>query len=273
MPDTKTPDAPPRSRFHSVQSVERAFELLEALADARRAVGLSDLAESSGLPLPTIHRLIRTLVNLGYVRQEKSRDYVLSGRLIWLGELAGRLISTSAVPHLCRLADSLGETANFAMLDGNQIVYLAQVPSRHGAPTDTEVGSHVPPHCTAVGKALLADMLDDDVRALLSRTGMARHTEKTITDPQTFIDQLARIRSAGYAIDNAELRNGIRCVAAKIPGAPSAFAFSVSGPATRMTHRLLHRAAVLLPSTARKFAAEVSSSPPRTIPRYLTTGA
>ena len=139
-----------------VQSLERAFDLLERMADAGGEVGLSELAASSGLPLPTIHRLMRTLVSCGYVRQQPNRRYALGPRLIRLGESAARLLGTWARPYLARLVEETGETANMALLDGDEIVYVAQVPSKHSMRMFTEVGRRVLPHSTGVGKALLA---------------------------------------------------------------------------------------------------------------------
>ncbi|AXI76235.1 IclR family transcriptional regulator [Peterkaempfera bronchialis] len=245
-----------------VQSIERAFDLLEALADSGGSVGLSGLAQRSGLPLPTIHRLIRTLVDLGYVRQEQSRQYVLGPRLIRLGESAGRLLSTWAMPHLAGLVEQLGETANLAMLDGDQVVYVAQVPGRHAMRMFTEVGRRVSPHCTAVGKALLADAPEAEVLALLKRTGMAQHTEHTITDPQTFLGQLGRVREHGYALDDGEHEIGVRCVAARVPDAPSTIAFSISGPAPRMTQELIDRAVPLLSGAAEALSAALRADQP-----------
>ena len=111
-----------------VQSLERAFDLLERMADAGGEVGLSELSASSGLPLPTIHRLMRTLVACGYVRQQPNRRYALGPRLIRLGESSSRLLGTWARPFLARLVEETGETANMALLDGDEIVYVAQVP-------------------------------------------------------------------------------------------------------------------------------------------------
>lgn len=139
-----------------VQSLERAFDLLERMADAGGEVGLSELSASSGLPLPTIHRLMRTLVACGYVRQQPNRRYALGPRLIRLGESASRLLGTWARPYLARLVEETGETANMALLDGDEIVYVAQVPSKHSMRMFTEVGRRVLPHSTGVGKALLA---------------------------------------------------------------------------------------------------------------------
>src|SRR6187455_3055298 len=120
-----------KGRTGSVQSIERAFGLLETMADAGGMMGLSQLATASGLPLPTIHRLVRTLVDLGYLRQEPSRQYVLGPRILLLAESSSTMLSVVARPHLTRLVDELGETANLASLDGDQIVYISQVPSRH----------------------------------------------------------------------------------------------------------------------------------------------
>ena len=155
-----------------VQSIERAFDLLEMLADAGGALGLSELAANSGLPLPTVHRLMRTLVNRGYVRQEASRRYALGSRLIRLGETSSRMLGTWLRPFLAQLVRETGETANLAMLDGDEVVYIAQVPSPHSMRMFTEPGRRVSPHCTAVGKALLAQVPADQARALLERGGM-----------------------------------------------------------------------------------------------------
>ncbi len=238
------------ARSPGVQSLERAFTILETMADAGGTIGLSRLANDAGLPLPTIHRLVRTLVDLGYVRQEQSRQYTLGPRLIRLGETSAKMLSTWARPYLEGLVDGLGETANLAMLDGDQIVYVGQVPSRHSMRMFTEVGRRVSPHCTAVGKALLAEAPSHEVEALLRRTGMEAHTEHTITDPLAFKAELARVAENGYAVDDGEQEIGVRCVAVAVPGAPSPIALSVSGPAPRMTPEVVTRAVPLLTTAA-----------------------
>ncbi|GAB3936575.1 allantoin degradation transcriptional regulator AllR [Kribbella albertanoniae] len=239
-----------KARTGSVQSIERAFGLLETMADAGGMMGLSQLATASGLPLPTIHRLVRTLVDLGYVRQEPSRQYILGPKLIRLGESSSHMLSVFARPHLARLVDELGESANMAMLDGDQIVYLAQVPSRHSMRMFTEVGRRVLPHCTAVGKAILAQYPEIAVRELLARTGMPQHTENTISTPDAFATQLHQAAESGYATDEGEQELGVRCVAVAVPDAPTPLAISVSGPAPRMTEALVDRAVPLLTQAA-----------------------
>ena len=219
-----------KTRTGSVQSIERAFMLLELMADAGGTLPLSHLANQSGLPLPTIHRLLRTLVDLGYIRQESSRRYVLGPRLIRLGDASSRMLSVWARPHLARLVDELAESANLAMLDGDEIVYIAQAQSGHSMRMFTEVGRRVEPHCTAVGKAIMATMPIEDVREILRRSGMPGHTDTTITDPDEFASQLAWSAEHGYAIDEGEQETGVRCVAVAIPDTSSRLALSVSGP-------------------------------------------
>jgi len=217
-----------------VQSLDRAFDLLERLVDGPQ--GLSELAGASGLPLPTVHRIMRSLAAGGYVRQEPSRRYALGPRLIRLGESAGRTLGAWALPHLRQLVAEVGETANLAILEGDAVVYLAQVPSRHSMRMFTEVGRRVPPHCTGVGKALLAQLSDEQVLALCRRTGMPAQTSHTITNPEVLLRELVEVRARGYAVDDAEQEVGVRCVAAPVLGAPAAVAVSVSGPSGRLTH-------------------------------------
>lgn len=247
-----------KGRGGSVQSIARAFGLLETMAAHGGVMGLSQLATESGLPLPTIHRLVRTLVDLGYLRQEPSRQYVLGPKLVRLGESSSRVLGVWARPHLARLVDQLGESANLAMLDGDQIVYVAQVPSRHSMRMFTEVGRRVHPHCTAVGKAIMAQLPHEEVREILARTGMPQHTDNTITDSELFADQLAWSAEHGYAVDDGEQEVGVRCVAVPVPDAPSRLAISVSGPAGRLSEAVVERAVPLLQDAARALSADLA---------------
>ncbi|MGA5504740.1 IclR family transcriptional regulator [Streptomyces umbrinus] len=255
-----TTDAKPAAASGGVQSLERAFDLLERMADAGGEVGLSELSVSSGLPLPTIHRLMRTLVACGYVRQQANRRYALGPRLIRLGESASRLLGTWARPYLARLVEETGETANMALLDGDEVVYVAQVPSKHSMRMFTEVGRRVLPHSTGVGKALLAHVPADEVRALLSRTGMPAATDKTITTPDEFLSALEEVRSAGYAVDDNEQEIGVRCLAVSVPNSPTAAAISISGPAGRVTETATERIVPVLQQVAVELSEALASS-------------
>ena len=229
-------DQPTRApRTGGVQALDRAFDLLELMAEAGGEVALSQLAAASGLPVPTIHRIVRTLVASGYVLQLPSRRYALGPRLIGLGESAARTVEAWAGPHLLALAESTGETANLAMLDGDLVVYVAQVPSsRHTVRMFTEVGRRVYAHCTGVGKAMLAQLPEDEVRGMVERAGMPAMTARSITEVDALLDELASVRAAGHAVDDGEQETGVRCVAVAVPNRP-ATALSVSGPAGRVT--------------------------------------
>ena len=224
-----------------VQSLQRAFDLLERLADAGGEAGLSELAATSGLPLPTIHRLIRTLVTLGYVRQNSNRRYTLGSRLIRLGESASRQFGTWARPYLTQLVDQVEETANLAVLDGDEVVYVAQVPSKHSMRMFTEVGRRLLPHGTGVGKAMLAQLPRGEARMLLERTGLPAYTPNTITDVDELLASLDRISAQGYALDESEQELGVRCIAVPLVGAPTLSAVSVSGPEGRLTKDAVER--------------------------------
>jgi IclR family acetate operon transcriptional repressor len=241
-----------------VQSLERAFAILETMADAGGVISLSQLATDADLPLPTIHRLVRTLVDLGYVRQEASRQYSLGPRLIRLGETTSRMLGRWARPHMERVARELGESVNLAMLDGDQVVYVGQVmASRNSMRMFTEVGRRVLPHSTAVGKAMLAEMDPADVRALLARTGMPARTEHTITSVDALEAELKRTVERGYALDEGEQELGVRCVAVLVPDAPQHDALSMSGPLPRMTDEVVQRAVGPLREAAEAISAEL----------------
>jgi IclR family acetate operon transcriptional repressor len=252
---------PPRTG--GVQSVERAFELLEIIASAGGTITLSDLAERAELPQPTIHRLVRTLLGMGYVRQLPDRRYALGPKLIRLGESAAQQLGAWSRPHLTQLVERTGETANIAVLDSDMAVYVAQVPSPHTMRMFTEVGRRVYPHCTGVGKALLMQLPNDAVRSLLDRTGMPASTENSHTTPDALIRDLELSRARGYTVDEGEQEVGVRCFAVPVADAPTLTALSVSGPAARITLKSATQIAPLLKQVARDLASEFDKEPGR----------
>lgn len=233
-----------------VQSVGRAFHLLHLMSEAGGQMSISALAAASGLPLPTIHRIIRTLTESGHVRQNASRQYALGPRLVGLGESASRTLAAGAQPDLRELAEVAGETANMALYDGDRAVYVAQVPSHHSMRMFTEVGRRVPLHATGVGKALLSQMPDAAVRKLMTSTGMPSMTDRTITDLNVLLQVLAEIRERGHALDDGEHEFGVRCVAVPVSDSPTLTAISVSGPESRLTAEAVDRVVPLLRETA-----------------------
>ena len=245
----------------SVQALDRALNLLEHLAGATEGTSLSHLSQASGLPQPTIHRLLRTLVRRGYARQLPSRRYALGPNCVQLGERASHFLGAWTRPYLEQLVESVGETANLAMLDGDLVVYVAQAPSRHSMRMFNEVGRRVYPHCTGVGKAILSQLPEDVVRDIVARTGMPAMTERTITDIEELISELAQIRDRGYAVDNGEQEVGVRCFALPVPGAPKPTAISISGPVPRVTLSSARAIVPLLRSAADAVAGALGGDP------------
>ena len=242
-----------------VQTISRAFELLDLIANHGASVTISELATKSGLPMPTVHRLLKALVSLGHVRQTPSRRYALGPRLIRLGEMARQNLGTTAMPFLAELVNITEETANFAMREGDLVVYVAQVPSRHSMRMFTEIGRRVLPHCTGVGKALLAQLPNSAVEEIIQRNGMPAMTAKTITDIDALMADLERIRQRGWAEDNGEQEIGVRCLAVPVLGTGIAAAISVSGPEARITKESEEQIGPQLIKVASEFADSITT--------------
>ncbi|HEY2222380.1 IclR family transcriptional regulator [Actinomycetospora sp.] len=241
-----------------VQSLQRAFDLLDDLADAGGRATLSELAAASGLPAATIHRLLATLVELGHVRREPGRRYALGPRLVRLGDAAGRVLGDGVRPVLADLVERTGESANLAGLDGSSAVYLAQVPSPHPMRMFTEVGAHVPLHCTGVGKALLSTVEAELAHRLVERAGMPARTPATIVDVVTLDREIRVGVERGWHVDEGEQEVGVRCVAVPVPGAPTPCAVSVSGPEARLGPERVDGVGALLREAARRISDQLT---------------
>jgi len=249
----------PQRAGDGVQSVERALELLEALAEPQEAKGVSELARATGLPVATIHRLLATMVSRGYVRQDTgSHKYTLGSHLIRLGEAAARDFAQFARPYLAELMEASGETANLAMLEDGQVAYVAQVPSRHHrVRMFTEVGRRVHPHTSGVGKVVLAFRPRAEVEALLARSGLPPRTPRTIVDRSRLLAELDVVARQGYAVDDGEEEIGVRCLAVPVFGVgDSVAAVSISAPEGRLRRTDHER---LLPEMLRISAAMTGS--------------
>jgi IclR family transcriptional regulator, acetate operon repressor len=252
---TRQPRSAGEPRNDGVQSVERALELLEALAQPGEGMGISELGRATGLPVATIHRLLATMAARGYVRQDSaSHKYTLGSQLLQLGEAAARHFAWFARPYLAELMEASGETANLAVFEEGQVAYVAQVASRHHrVRMFTEVGRRVLPHTSGVGKVVLAFRPRPEVEALLARTGLPRRTPRTITDPARFLAELDAVARQGYAIDSGEEEVGVRCLAVPVFGVGgSVAAMSVSAPEGRLEDGDIER---ILPEMLRISAA------------------
>jgi IclR family acetate operon transcriptional repressor len=218
-----------------VQSVGRAFALLEHLADAGEPRGLSELAADCGLPISTTHRMLQVLCTAGYLYKGPDRRYRLGPRLVALGGAALLPIGPDIATWLERLVLATGETANAATLCGDSVLFVAQVQSSQAMRTSTEVHRRTSAHCSAVGKALLSLLPDSEVVALAGRTGLPRRTDRTLGTMGELLAAVHDARLVGHAVDDEEEEYGARCVAVPVPSAPFPLAVSVAGPTARIT--------------------------------------
>ena len=236
-------DATPAVRAvrRSVQSVDRALDLLEALTAAEGEVSITALAGRTKLHVSTVHRLLATLLRRGYVRQNPDTSrYYAGAKLAAFGDGRGRFneLRLAARPILRTLVDLTRETANLSVLDDTAAVYIETAASPQVVRLFTVVGNRVPLHATGAGKALLAALPAPRREGILDRTALEPHTAKTIVDRAALAKVLETARANGYALDDEEFDDGVRCIAVPVGpvGAPIA-ALSISGPASRLTRQ------------------------------------
>jgi DNA-binding IclR family transcriptional regulator len=233
----------PQPRRDRVQSIDRALDVLEALA-AGGELGVSEVAARTGLVVSTAHRLLASLADRGYVRQAAAHGrYALGFKVLELaGGVQARTAALTAVarPHLEAIREATGETTNLVVLERDRVVYADQVPGRHNVRMFTELGSTALAHTTASGKSMLAFQPPEAIDRLYpsEREPLERLTPRTHTTVEALRDDFVRIRRRGYALDNEEHEEGVSCVAAPVFGAGgTAFAaISISAPTTRIVH-------------------------------------
>jgi DNA-binding IclR family transcriptional regulator len=234
MPKGKTDSSP-----YKVQVLDRSLAIIDALANARDDASLAELAEKVKLHKSTVHRLTSILERHGIVERDTgSGRYRLGLRLFELGSIAmGRFnIRERAHPHLERLLYEVDETVHLCALDAGEVLYLDKIEPVRSVRMASRIGRRNPAHCTSVGKAILAFLPESEADDILHQHGLKRLTAKTITTPAQLKADLKLIRDRGYAIDNEENEDGVRCIGAPVldhSGRPIA-AISVSAPSFRL---------------------------------------
>ncbi|WP_316657815.1 IclR family transcriptional regulator [Ralstonia condita] len=218
----------------------RPFLVLECVMRSSTPPSLDDITRMCGLPKPTVFRILGSLQSSGLLQREPiSRCYSAGARLT---AFAMDVVNSAALRAernaiLRRLVDEIGETCNFTMLDGNQVLYLDRVETSMPLRLHLEAGIHVPLHCTASGKLFLSQLSPKHVYRLLGKGPYQRWTPNTITDPQAMEEALKRIRHDMVGTDNREADPDSVCVAVPVMEAKGRVyaAVAVHGPASRMT--------------------------------------
>ncbi|MBU3061495.1 IclR family transcriptional regulator [Nocardia sp. NEAU-G5] len=245
-----------------VKSARRAIALLEVFAADRSWLSLSDMHDATGFPRSSLHGLLRTLRDAGWIEADESgARFRLGVRALICGTayLDRDPVMPFVTETLERLREETGFTVHYARLAGAEVVYLETRESRTSGHLISRVGRTLPAHATALGKALLAELSDAELAALLPAR-LAPLTEHTLTDRDALHDELGVVRDRGYATEREEGTVGLACAAAAVPyRIPATDALSCSMPLERVTeaeqHRIgaaLHEAATLLAMRLRR---------------------
>lgn len=224
-----------------MKSLHKVLDIIEAVS-AAGSVGIRELSSSIGFPPATTHRIASTLVARRFFEQDPvTRKYSLSVRFLELGSMVKDRFNLPSIarPHLEKLMTETRESANLAVQDGDEMIYLDHVRSHHAMlQLFTRVGARVPLHCTGVGKVVLSRMDDEEIEAYLKRTRRTRFTANTKVKKKDVLEEVGHIRALGYAVDDQEMEEGVRCVAAPILDHRGQLAgvASISGAAMRISN-------------------------------------
>lgn len=230
----------------SIAVLDRAFSILEVLARTRRALTLAELAEEGRLPKPTVHRILKSLRDLGYVEQsDRGGAYVLSARLASL-QAYGRdeAVRTKALPLMERLHAAFDETVNLGLLEGITIRYAHVIETAQPLRWIVKPGARDPFQTTALGRAIVANLPGEQQARLVAKAGAALPVRGRKAALAALTEELAATRSRGYAFEEEETVAGVACLAVSLAflGEPLA-AVSVSVPVHRFPSR--QRAAII----------------------------
>jgi DNA-binding IclR family transcriptional regulator len=260
VPHTKTEAA--RKSPYQIQVLDRALAILEILSQEGPDLSLAEVSEKLQLHKSTAHRLMMVLERYKLIEKNSvSGRYRLGLKLFELGTKAVSQLDLRerARPFLERVVLETGETVHLCIMDDTEVVYLDKVEPARSVRMASSVGRRNPAYCTAVGKAMMAYLSDAEVESIVSRQGLKSLTKNTITTLTELKTVLATIRKRGYAIDDEENEEGVRCVGCVVrgySGEPVA-AISISGPAFRVTKEKVEHLAKPVVAAARSLSANL----------------
>lgn len=263
---TETAEADPARERTGVQSIERAFAILSQIAQ-HQGISLAELSKKVGLHNSTTFHLVRTMVELGIVRQAKeTKRYHLGRRIFSLAASSSSEVEfiATATPFLQELANATGESSHLGIRSGADVVIAAKVAGTGAFQLVERAGAVRPFHCTALGKVLMAGLPDADLRRYSTAAPLAPSTPKSITDPELLWDEIMRVRETGLGYDDAEFDPEVRCVAAPVYDFRGQVvgAIGISGPVWRITLQRLQQLAAQVKSTATEVSEELGYRQP-----------
>ncbi|MEV4511952.1 IclR family transcriptional regulator C-terminal domain-containing protein [Dactylosporangium sp. NPDC049525] len=244
-----------------VQSLERGLAVIRAFNAARPELTLTEVAAATGVTRAAARRFLLTLGELGYVRND-GRQFSLTPRVLELGYayLSGLSLPAVAEPHLESLVAEVNESSSVSVLDGDDIVYVARVPTSRIMTVTISVGTRFPAYATSMGRVMLAGLPPDDLEAYLAKVRLERLTARTVTTTAALLTEINRARSQGWALVDQELEEGLRSVAAPIRDRTgrTVAALNISAAASRNSVESIRRTLVPpLVATAARIEADL----------------
>jgi IclR family transcriptional regulator, KDG regulon repressor len=249
-----------------IKSVVRTLTLIEALSAHPGGVAVTALAAELSLPKSSVFRMLNTLLEFGYVRQDPTTErYSLGPRFLQVAASVehGSDLRSLAHPLLVELSKLTTETVHLAVPVGAHMVYIDKIDSPRAVVMASRIGEQLPLHCSALGKAYLSVLPLDERRAVVDSLALERRTARTLADPDALLDDLETCARRGFAIDNVENEEGVRCVGAAISderGRPIA-ALSVSAPASRLSLTAARKVGPNCAETAARVSRELGAAP------------
>jgi len=234
------------SKFY-VQSLNRAFDILEIVSQHNdKGISVTEISKLINLPVSTTYRLLQNLLNWNYVQEDNNLNYFLGIKLMHFGfrVFDALEIRKIAVPKMKWLNELTKETIYLATLNKHdgKLIYIEKRESKRNVSLSGNVGSWSLIHSTANGKCLVSSLSDDEIRQLLQINGMIRLTNHTITSPDEYLKQIQKVRDEGYAVDDLENEDALRCIASPIydfRGEVIA-SMSISGITANISEEMMH---------------------------------
>ena len=258
--------------FRPVKSADRVLTILEVLAASPSRRGLSDLGRELGIPVSSLHAILRTMQRRNWLEvDETGTRFGIGVEALRVGSAYARVddIVSRAEPVMDWLSDETGETVHYGRLEGAHVVYLAKRESRHSLRIYSAIGKRIPAHAAALGKAILAGHPDDAVRAILGSELVAL-TKRTRTSIGALLADLTKARKLGYATETEESDEGLGCVAVHVPDrSPPRDAISLAVPTARLKPDRVAELAVVLRRGQTMLSERLSLPWPVTQPGFL----
>lgn len=254
-------------RLTELGATGKAFSVLEAVSANPEPTSMAEIIRITGMTKPTAHRIVNLLMDMGFLERDAFGIGFIEGAS--MVTLAHRTIAAAAprsLRHsiLAGLSEEVGETCNYGVLSGGEVIYLDRVEAKWPLGLRFDAGSRVPAHCTAIGKLLLSRLAEEHLVTLLETIPRSRYTENTLIDADNLTSALAQIRKSGIGTDDQEFMHGVVCIAVPVvtEAGHCLGGIAISAPEARMTMNEALACVPQMKNAARRLAATYVMEPP-----------